>query len=144
MNRSDADWVAWTRERKVAYELAPLVEMRDGGEKAQTGFALTLYAAAPMDKASGDERQDAGRALLEELQALAEAAVPAAGRKTHVELDPPRTAVLRPENEFKPEVALTLRIVHASAEEKMSEDDREQLAGVEKRLAALGLKRGRW
>jgi hypothetical protein len=27
-----------------------------------------------------------------------------------VELDPPRTAFLRPENEFKPEVGLTWRI----------------------------------
>ena len=67
MSRTDADWVAWTREHRVAYELAPLLEMR-GGDKVQSGFTLSLYAAAPMDKAAGAERQEAGRTLWEELQ----------------------------------------------------------------------------
>ncbi|MFI4946928.1 MAG: hypothetical protein ACHP85_26850, partial [Burkholderiales bacterium] len=103
MSRSDADWVVWTREHRVAYEIAPIVEMR-GGERVQPGFMLTIYAAAPMEKAPGQERQDAARGLREELVALAEAAVPAAERKSRVTLEPPRAAVLRPENEFKPEV----------------------------------------
>jgi hypothetical protein len=144
MDRNDADWLAWTREHRAAYELAPLVETRDGGAKSQTGFTLTIYAAAPMDKAPGDERQEAGRELLDELRALAQAAVPADSRDARVELEPPRTAVLRPENQFKPEVALSCRIVHASAETAVSEHDREQLVTLEKRLTALGLKRGRW
>ena len=75
MSRAEADWVAWTREHRVAYELAPLLEMR-AAEKVQSGFTLSLYAAAPMDKAAGAERQQAGRQLWEELRALAEAAVP--------------------------------------------------------------------
>ena len=142
MSRSEADWVAWTREHRVAYELAPLVEMR-GSDKLQSGFTLTLYAAAPMDKAAGAERQEAGRKLWDELRALAEAAVPAPERSARVELDPPRTALLRPENEFKPEVGLTWRIFHAELT-PVTPEDRERLAGLEKRLAALGLKRGRW
>ena len=142
MSRSDADWVAWTREHRVAYELAPLVEMR-GSDKLQSGFTLTLYAAAPMDKAAGAARQEAGRKLWDELRALAEDAVPLAERTARVELDPPHTALLRPENEFKPEVGLTWRIFHAELT-PVTPEDRERLAGLEKRLAALGLKRGRW
>lgn len=142
MSRSEADWVAWTREHRVAYELAPLVEMR-GSDKLQSGFTLTLYAAAPMDKAPGAERQEAGRRLWDELRALAEAAVPPAERTARVELDPPHTALMRPENEFKPEVALTWRIFHPELT-PVTAEDRERLAGLEKRLAALGLKRGRW
>jgi hypothetical protein len=143
MSRAEADWVAWTREHRVAYELAPLQEARDGGDKIQSGFSLSLYAAAPMDKAAGAERQAAGRLLWEELRALAEAAIPAAERKGRVEQEPPHTALLRPENEFKPEVGLTWRIVHTDMT-PVTAEDREQLPGIEKRLAALGLKRGRW
>ena len=96
-----------------------------------------------MDKAPGAERQEAGRKLWEELRDLAEAAVPAAERTARVELDPPRTAVLRPENEFKPEVMLSWRIFRGDLQ-PVTPEDKEQLAGLEKRFAALGLKRGRW
>ena len=143
MPRTEADWVAWTREHRVSYELAPLLEAR-GGDKVQSGFTLSLYAAAPMDKAAGAERQEAGRKLWDELRALAEAAVPAAERTARVELDPPRTALLRPENEFKPEVGLTWSIFRPGEPVPVTAEERDRLASLEKRLAALGLKRGRW
>ena len=143
MPRTDADWVAWTREHRVAYELAPLLEAR-AGDKVQSGFTLTLYAAVPMDKPGGAERQEAGRQLWDELRALAEAAVPPEDRKARMELDPPRTALLRPENEFKPEVGLTWRIFRPGEPAPATAEDREALASLEKRLTALGLKRGRW
>jgi hypothetical protein len=143
MSRTDADWVAWTRENRVAYEIAPLVEMQ-GGERVQSGFTVTLYAAVPMEKAAGQERHDAARVLREELVALAEAAAPSADRAARVQLEPPRTAVLRPENEFKPEVGLTWQVLHKGEARPTSEEDRDKIAAFEKRLQALGLKRGRW
>lgn len=143
MSRSDAEWGAWTREHRVAYELAPLLEMRRG-EKVPAGFTLSLYAAIPMELPAGAERQQAYRELLGELQALLEAAVPAEKRSARVELDPPRTALLRPENEFKPEVGLTWRLFHPGEPAPATAEDRERLAALEKRLAALGLKRGHW
>jgi hypothetical protein len=144
MSRTDADWVAWARENRVAYEIAPLVEMQSSGEKQQSGFTLTFYAAVPMDKAAGQERHDAARSLREELVALAEAAAPSADRKSRVQLEPPRTVVLRPENEFKPEVGLTWRVLFAGEARATSDEDRARISSFEKRLAALGLKRGRW
>jgi hypothetical protein len=143
MSRTDSDWVAWTREHRVAYEIAPLLETR-GGERLQSGFSVTFYAAAPMGAAAGEERQAAGRLLLEELRALAEAAAPEAARQARVELDPPHAALLRPENEFKPEVALTWRAFHPGEPAPVTAEDRDRLAAFEKRLAELGLKRGRW
>lgn len=143
MSRSDAEWVDWTREHRVAYEIAPLLET-SGGEKLQSGFTLTLYAAAPMEKAPGQERQEASGQLRKELLSLAEAAVPPGERTGRVELEPPRTAVLRPENEFKPEVALIWRIFNPGEPAAVTAADRERVSLVEKRLAALGLKRGRW
>ena len=143
MSRSDAEWVDWTREHRVAYELSPLLEM-SGGQRGQSGFSLSLYAAAPMEKAAGQERQEAGRQLWEELRSLAEAAVPPGERSARVELEPPRLAVLRPENELKPEVVLTWRIFRPGAPAPVTAEDRDRLSLVEKRLAGLGCKRGRW
>jgi hypothetical protein len=54
-------------------------------------------------------------------------------------------AVLRPENDFKPEVGLTWRLFHRDKYlTPVTGADRERLAGLEKRLLAMGLKQGRW
>jgi len=144
MGRSDAEWAAWAREHRVAFEVAPLIEQHDE-QKLQVGFTLSLYAAVPMQLPAGAERQQAGRALWQELRELAEAAVPEAERRGRVELEPPHTALLRPENEFKPEVGLTWRLSHKDEYLKpVSSDDREILARLEKRLVAMGLKHHHW
>ena len=96
----------------MSFEIAPLTEMR-GSEKLQVGFALSLYAEIPMDKAPGDERRKAGMQIKEELVGFVEEAFPPDARRAKTELDPPRTAVLRPENKMTPEVSLTWRIFHA-------------------------------
>lgn len=142
MSRSEADWVTFSREHRVAYELAALVEPH-GADKVQSGFTLTLYAAAPMDAPAGEKRQQAGRELWGELQALAQAAFPDAASDARARLEPPRLAVLRPENELKPEVALSWRLFHAD-HSPVAAEDRDRLAAFEKRLQALGAKRGRW
>ena len=144
MDRSDADWSKWARERKVAFELAPLLEMR-GAEKLQVGFTFSLYAAAPMDEEPGAERRGAGEALKQELLALAEKALATEQGVASTELEPPRTVVLRPENELKPEVCLSWRIFHKDEYLKpVTVAEREGLTQFEKRLHQLGLKRGHW
>jgi hypothetical protein len=143
MSRSNAEWSEWARKRRVSFEIQPLTELR-GSEKLQVGFALSLYAEAPMDKAPGTERRAAGEALKQELLAFVEEAFPAA-QNAKTELDPPRTAVLRPENELKPEISLTWRIFHKDEYLKaVTAADREGMSGVEKRLTERGLKRGHW
>lgn len=144
MGRSDDEWVAWASENRAAFEVAPIVEARDG-EKLQVGFTLTLYAGAPMKLPAGAERQQAAARVRDELRELAEAAVPSNERSGRVELEPPHAALLRPENEFKPEVGLTWRVTHEDEYLKaVSAEDRERLARLEKRLVALGLKHGHW
>lgn len=143
MTRSDAEWADWAREHRVAFEVQPLLEMRRG-EKVQAGFTVTLYAAAPMEEAPGADRQEAIRRLREELRALAQAAAPPERGAARAELDPPHAAVLRPENEFEPEVALTWRVFYPDDLTPVTVEDRQALSRVEKRLLALGLKQGRW
>ena len=101
MGRSNAEWAEWAREHRVAYEIAPLLEMR-GSEKLQIGFTLSLYAEAPMEKTPGAERRDAAGQLKDELLAFLERAFPADARVARTEMEPPRTLVLRPENEISP------------------------------------------
>jgi hypothetical protein len=144
MERSDADWPEWVRKNKVAFELAPLVEMR-GSDKLQVGFTFSLYAAAPMDEEPGSERHLAGDALKQELLALAKLALGSEERVARTELEPPRTVVLRPENELKPEVCLSWRIFHKDEYlQPVTAAEREGLTEFEKRLHELGLKRGHW
>ena len=144
MGRSDAEWAEWAREHRVAFELAPLVELRDG-EQLQIGFTFSLYAEAPMENAPGEERLEAGERLKPELLDFAEVALATEDRVARTELDPPRTEVLRPENALKPEVCLSWRIFHKDEYLKaVTAEDREGLAEFEKRLHELGLKRGHW
>jgi hypothetical protein len=71
--------------------------------------------------------------------------VPADQRTERAELEPPHAALLRPENEFKPEVGLTWRIFHANDYlTPVTTGDREHLAQLEKRLLALGLRQRAW
>jgi len=143
MSRSNAEWSDWARRRRVSFEIQPLTEMR-GNEKLQVGFALSLYAEAPMDKAPGTERRAAAEALKQELLAFVQEAFPAE-ENAKSELEPPRTAVLRPENELKPEISLTWRIFHKDEYLKaVTAEDREGMSGLEKRLTERGLKRGHW
>ena len=144
MSRSDAEWAEWAREHRAAFEAAPLVEMRDG-EKIQVGFRLTLYAEVPMDTSAVDERQHVALKVREELRELAEAAVPESERGGGLELEPPHTALLRPENEFRPEFGFTWEIFHGDDYlTPVTPDDRQDLARLEKRLLGLGLKHGHW
>ena len=144
MSRSDAEWADWARQNRVAYEVAPIVESR-GGDKVQVGFTFSLYAAIPTDKPLGRERQRAGEQLMEEMRALVQHAAPAETNPAGVSLEPPHLAVLRPENELRPEVGLTWRAVHPDEYLKtVTAEERGRMGQFEKRLSALGLRHGHW
>src|SRR5262245_5936023 len=111
MARSDAEWTDWARAHRVAYEIAPLVEMR-GGEKLQVGFTLSFYAEAEAELAPGAADSAASETLMQELATCAEAALAAEERVARTEPDPESAVMMRPENELKPEVCLSWRIFH--------------------------------
>ena len=71
MDRDDAAWKVWTREHRVAYEVAPLVETMDGGGEVRSGFTLTIYAAAPELRLQSGlfevKLEELGRSLLDGL-----------------------------------------------------------------------------
>lgn len=141
----EEDDAAWARTHQACFEAEPLVELR-GPERIPVGFVLTLYALVPMDKAPGAERRDAAGALLSRLRHILESTLAEAGVKARVEVEAPGTAaVLRPENELKPEVALKARVVHDDDTFRaVTPDERQHLSAFEKRLTARGLRSGRW
>jgi hypothetical protein len=144
MTRTEAEWAIWAREHRVAFQTVPLVEEVHRGERVQVGFSLTLYVAAPMESAAGSERMEAVRALWEELERLAEDVAPEDQRTTRVQIEQAARVVLRPENEFKPEVGLTFHLFpRGGSMSAVTAEDRERMGKIEKRLLAFGVKQGR-
>jgi hypothetical protein len=139
---TDNDTAAWAKAQQACFETEPIVEMR-GSEKVAVGFVLSLYARLPMDVPPGEARRTASAALWERLRRILDQALE--GGAAEVDVDPPKTAaVLRPENEMIPEVALRARVRHKEAFQPLTAGEREGMAAFEKKLSALGLKAGHW
>jgi hypothetical protein len=143
MSRSEAEWGAWAREHRACFQNAAMTEAVKG-ERVQVGFSLTLYVAAPLESTSGPDRMQAVGKLWDELKELAADVAPPEERTALVQLEQAARVVLRPENEFKPEVGLTFNVFpRASGLAGVTNADRERMAAIEKRLLALGVKQGR-
>lgn len=144
MTRTEQEWAQWAREHRVAFQTVPLVE-QVRAERVQVGFSLTLYVAAPMEAPAGPQRMEAVRTLWAELKDLAEAVAPAEERAARVDVEQAARVVLRPENEFRPEVYLTFHVFPRTGASlaAVSPEDRDRMHQVEKRLQAFGVKPGR-
>jgi hypothetical protein len=143
MTRTEAEWATWAREHRAAFQTVPLIEAVKG-ERVQVGFSLTLYVAAPMEASPGPERTAAVVKLWDELKGLAEDIAPEDQRTARVQVEQAARVVLRPENEFKPEVGLTFNLFpRGGGMAAVTAEDRERMNQVEKRLLASGVKQGR-
>ena len=143
MTRTEAEWAIWAREHRVAFQTVPLIESVKG-ESVQVGFSLTLYVAAPVESAPGPQRMEAVAKLWDELKALAEDIAPEEERTVRVQVEQLARVVLRPENEFKPEVPLTYNLFpRGGGMAAVTAEDRERVNQVEKRLLVFGVKQGR-
>jgi hypothetical protein len=142
MTRTEAEWAGWAREHRACFQVAPIIEdVRR--EKVQVGFSLTLYVAAPLESGPGPQRSEAIRKLWDELMLLAQDLAPEDQRTARVQIEQSTRVVLRPENEFKPEVGLTFHLFpRGRSMSAVTAEDRERMTQVEKRLLAFGVKQG--
>ena len=142
MTRTEAEWASWARERRACFQAVPMIEdVR--GEKAQVGFSLTLYVAAPLESAPGPQRGEAVAKLWDELKLLAADVAPDEQRTARVQIEQSARVVLRPENEFKPEVGLTFHLFpRGQSMAAVTQADRDRMTQLEKRLLAFGVKQG--
>jgi hypothetical protein len=144
MTRTEAEWASWAREHRAAFQTVPLIEEVRRGERVQVGFSLTLYVAAPLESTPGPQRREAVGKLWDELKLLAEDIAPEEQRTARVQVEQAARVVLRPENEFKPEVGLTFHLFpRGGSMAAVSAEDRDGVSKVEKRLLAFGVKQGR-
>lgn len=136
---------AWVRAHEACFEVSPLVESVKE-RKLQVGFTISLYARLPLEKGPGEDRQAAATEIWQGLREILQSLVPKEGSNARVEIEAPRTAaLLRPENQMKPEIGLNARVFHA--EEYFAEvtaDERAGLSAVTKRLTDMGLRQGHW
>jgi hypothetical protein len=51
---------------------------------------------------------------------------------------------MRPENEMEPEVMLTARVEHSSADAAVTPAERDALSAFTKKLVTMGLRAGHW
>jgi hypothetical protein len=143
VTRTEVEWGDWARLHRAAFQTVPLVEVVRG-ERLQVGFSLTLYVAAPMEKTAGAQRTELVAKLWDELKALGEDIAPSAERTARVEVEQSARVVMRPENEFKPEVGLTFHLLpRGGALAAVTNEDRDRVTVIEKRLLAFGVKQGR-
>ena len=140
----DHDIAEWARTHQASYEAEPIIEMKDSA-KIAAGFSLNLYARLPMDIPPGEERRKAAAELWQRLRAILQQALEGEGGDAQVDVEPTRTtAVLRPENEMQPEVALRAHVRHKGAFQAVTADERERMSAFEKKVAAMGLRAGHW
>lgn len=141
---SDEDWLNWTREHQVRYEIGPLMEM-DGGRQVQVGFEFEIAARMPSAGAEGQSRRHAIRDVQVGLKKLAEHAFPAEGEVARYEIAPLRAMAQLPSSPTAaPEVRITVRAFHkADYFQSVAEGDRRRLSALEQRLKELGVKSGK-
>ncbi|HVO12763.1 MAG TPA: hypothetical protein VMX54_18605 [Vicinamibacteria bacterium] len=143
MTRTVAEWCTWARERRAAFEAVPLTEQLQA-ERVQVGFSLTLYVAAPMEAPAGAERAEAIRRLWGELSEFAQAVAPEDQRTARVDVEQAARVVLRPENDFEPQVGLTFHLFpRAAALSAIDDEDQRRMTELKRRLLAFGLKQAK-
>ncbi len=143
MTRTEAEWARWAREHRACFQVAPIVEDVQG-DKVQVGFSVTVSVAARLESKAGPQRQQAVGKLWDELKLLADDVAPPEQRTARVQVEQSARVVLRPENEYKPEVNLTFHVSpRGLSMEAVTQAGRDRMAQPEKHLHAFGVKQGR-
>lgn len=133
------DWVA---RHKVCWELSPLREMVKGEGMQQTGLEIVLLAQIPH---TGDAQRDEAEAVeaYRGAEWLAEHVTPTEIEGLHCQVEGfDRSAHLRPETQFAPEIEARIRIdVGQGSDPGLV---KRVAAAIEQRLHDLGVQSRVW
>ncbi len=141
---SDRSLTDWVREHRVAWDMTPRFE-RHGDRLIHVGYDLTLFAQ-PSREAFPDPGGAESREIHEGLRRLADRVLPRDVAPVACAIDPFDASFrFRRESEWRPEVQLTVEILHA-ADVFGPADEVERRCGrrIEKALAGLGVQPHRW
>ena len=141
---TEATLKEWVRQQRVTWELGSWQELVD--HRATTvGLELRLFGRhEPHVHASPGCRECVS--VFERLRAIALAAFPKEHRPTKYEVEPFDASFhLRPESEWKPEVQLTLHIVHREGYFRpLDECEKRCAEEIQKALRSLGVQPKSW
>lgn len=141
---TEATLQEWVRQHRVTWELGAWQELVDH-RPTTVGFELRLFAQhGPHSGASPGCEQCVS--LHERLRAIALAAFPQEHRPTKYEIEPLHASFhLRPESEWKPELQLTVHIVHRDGYLRpLDECEKRCAEEIQKTLRALGVQPRTW
>ncbi len=134
----------WVRQHCVTWEIAPCQELVE--HRPQTvGFELHLFGRHRPDVHPSPGCPDCV-SLHEKLRAIADAAFPKDLRPTRYEIEPFEAAFrMRPESQWKPEVQLTVRIVHRQDYLRpLDECEKRCAEEIQQALRRLGVQPRTW
>jgi len=141
---SEATLKEWVRQHRVTWELGAWQELVEH-RSMTVGFELRLFGRhGPHSGANPGCQQCVS--LHEKLRAIAFAAFPKEHRPTKYELEPFDASFhLRPESQWKPEVQLTVHIVHRDGYLRpLDECEKRCAEEIQKALRALGVQPKSW
>ncbi len=134
----------WIKEHKVCWELFPYKPMGIDG-RIQVGFELDLYAQhLPSTNANPGCKEC--EKVFKQLEQIAHLALPAEFRPTRCEIQQFDASFhLRPETKLKPEIQLTILIVHREGFfHPVDECERKCADEIQKHLKSIGVQRKVW
>ena len=141
---TEATLKEWVRQHRVTWELGSWQELVEH-RVTTIGFELRLFGRhAPHVHRRPGCRECVP--VFERLRAIALAAFPKEHRPTKYEVEPFHAALhLRPESEWKPEVQLTLHIVHREDYLRpLDECEKRCAEEIQKALRGLGVQPRSW
>jgi len=141
---TEATLKQWVRQHRVTWELGAWQELAEHGV-TPVGFELRLFGQhGPHSGAMPGCQQCVS--LHEKLRSIALAAFPKEHRPTKYEVEPFDASFhLRPESEWKPEVQLTVHILHRDGYLRpLDECEKRCAEEIQKALRGLGVQPKSW
>lgn len=141
---AEATLKEWVRQYRVTWELGAWQELVEH-RITTVGFELRLFGRHE-PRVHASPGCDACVPLFERLRAIALTALPKEHRPTQYEIEPFDASFhLRPESEWKPEVQLTVHIVHREGYlSPLDECQKRCAVEIQKALGDLGVQPKTW
>lgn len=137
---------ALVREHRVCWEVWPEQLAGVGHRPLQVGFDLVLNGAHAHDKDRPSPGCEKCRTIFEHLREIAEWIIPKVERPSRYEIQTFDHAVhYAPERGNRPDVALTIKILHRSAIDRaIDECEARCLNEMKEKLAQIGAQHRQW
>lgn len=132
-------------KHQVCYEVWPETLLVNG-QRVKVGFELQLYGSHQHGKTEFSPGCRLCVETFEDLRQIAERIMPKEERLSLYEIEPyDRSLHLEPKRKFRPEVALTMKILHRHGfDQPVDQCEERCLKEMKEKLEQLGVRQGEW